>query len=88
MTEACTYDINWLLATIIITVVILLTLALSTWFYQQRVFDLNTEHVEMMQESNQEILDLRDKLAGREMRDRVLGATPVGRLMDKEADDG
>ncbi len=86
MTDACMA--NWWLMGGIAFVVIGLTYMVSTFFYQQRVYDLHLDHVEDMQEANQTIIDLRDKLAGREMRDRVLGATPVGRLMDKEADDG
>jgi len=48
---------------------------------------MHLDHIHDMEEANAEIIHLRDTLAGREIRDRVLGSTPVGRLMDREGDE-
>jgi len=56
-------------------------------FNTQRIFDLKLEHVEDMQEQNQEIIDLRQELRDNAIRDRTMSAMPIGRLIkDKVVD--
>ena len=66
----------------ITTVCILITSGFWIAYNAQRIFDVHLDHVEEMAKANAEIIHLRDKLAGREVRDRLMGSTPVGRLLD------
>jgi len=60
---------------------VLITYALSTIYYAQRVYELRNEHVEDMQRANQELINARLVNADNKMQARVLGAMPVSRLI-------
>ena len=63
----------------------IITYVLSSIYYAQRVYDLQSEHVEDMQEVNQELINARIVNRDNEMQARVMGAVPVSRLIKEEA---
>jgi len=72
---------DWMLMALIAVVCIIATSIFWIVFNTQRVFDIKLEHVEDMQEQNQEIIDLRAELRENAIRDRMLAAMPVSRLI-------
>ena len=78
---------DYMLMALIATACVAITSAFWVIFSTQRIYDLRLENVENMEEANAEIIHLRDTLAGREIRDRVLSSTPVGRLMENGGND-
>lgn len=73
---------DWLLVGGLVGVSVTVTFFLSSVYYAQRVYEIHRDHVHDMQDSNDEIIALRAKLAARETRDRIMGSVPVGRLLD------
>jgi len=78
---------DWVLVAVIVTVAVLVTSLLWIAFGSQRTWDLKLEHEEAIRVANAEITAVRGKLVTREIRDRVLGSVPVGRLLDRGDDE-
>ena len=72
---------DWVLVGGLVGVSVLITYALSSIYYAQRVYELQREHVQDMQEANQELINARLINADNKMQARVLGAMPVSRLL-------
>jgi len=72
---------DWMLVGILVGVSVLITFALSSIYYAQRVYDLQRDHVQDMQEANQELINARLVNADNKMQARVMGAMPVSRLI-------
>ncbi|RLB62137.1 MAG: hypothetical protein DRH08_12890 [Deltaproteobacteria bacterium] len=72
---------DWVLVAVLVGVSVLITFALSSIYYAQRVYELRREHVEEMQEANQELINARLINSENMMQARVLGAMPVSRLI-------
>jgi len=77
---------DWVLVMLIVIAAVLITSLLWVIYGTQRTWDLKLEHQLELEMKNREIIEVRDTLAGREIRDRVMGSTPVGRLIG--GDDG
>ena len=81
MTETCMA--NWWIMAIVAAGVAIVTFILSTLYYQQRCWDMKLKHQAELEKANSDIMGVRSKLASREMRDKVMGSVPVGRLLDE-----
>lgn len=73
---------DWMLVAALIALTAAVVSVLWIIYGTQRTWDLKLEHQEHIRMMNHEIMMVRSKLASREVRDRVLSSTPVGRLMD------
>lgn len=74
---------DWMLVAMLVGVAVVVTSLLWIIYHSQLVWDLKREHQLELEMKNREIIEVRDKLAGREIRDRVMGSVPVGRLLDE-----
>jgi len=60
---------------------VLITFALSSIYYAQRVYELRREHVEEMQAYNADLIAMREQIRDVRMLERTMGAMPVSRLI-------
>ena len=77
---------DWVLVATLVGVAVLLTSFMWVAYNSQLVWELKLEHQKALERMNAEMNAVRDKLAGREIRDRVMGSVPVGRLLDPPAE--
>ena len=78
---------DWVLVATLVGAAVMLTSMLWIGYNSQLVWELKLEHQKELERMNGEMNAVRDKLAGREIRDRVMGSVPVGRLLDESSDE-
>jgi len=72
---------DWMLVMILVGVSVLITFALSSIYYAQRVYELRREHVEEMQAYNADLVAMRGQIRDVHMKARVLDAVPVSKII-------
>ena len=72
---------DWILVGGLVGVSVLITFALSSIYYAQRVYELRREHVEEMQQANADLMAMRGQIRDVRMLERTMGAMPVSRLI-------
>jgi len=72
---------DWILVGALVGVSVLITFALSSIYYAQRVYELRREHVEEMQAYNADLIAMREQIRDVHMKALVLDAVPVSKIL-------
>jgi len=72
---------DWVLVGFLVGMSVLITFALSSIYYAQRVYEIRREHVEEMQAYNADLMAMRGQIRDVHMKARVLDAVPVSKLI-------
>jgi len=72
---------DWILVAALVGVSVLITFALSSIYYAQRVFEVRRECVEDMQRANADLVAMRGQVRDVHMKARVLDAVPVSKII-------
>jgi len=72
---------DYILVAFLVGVSVLITFALSSIYYAQRVYELRREHVEEMQVYNADLVAMRGQIRDVHMKARVLDAVPVSKII-------
>jgi len=77
---------DWILVGALVGVSVLITFALSSIYYAQRVYEIRAEHVEEMQAYNADLVAMRGQVRDVHMKARVLDAVPVSKILGGDDD--